>query len=209
MILIFINIKILFFLERWFCMSLSLSNNSNKYRESIYTLINRFIENNTHINMHICLHANLCFQEYIPMTGWYPLHNLCNNQNLRTNSRAERVVASAGYGAGSGKVWLDELRCPPSSQGLFNCTYRGWGISSDSHNEDVGVDCMPGKEDIFVQIVTQCHTSICINPRPVHLNCTQAQIIIPIWWFRVSATDFDGVICQHKAQHNHPVWQPN
>ena len=48
---------------------------------------------------------------------------------------------------GSGRIWLDDVKCTGKEKYLANCTHRGWGIQDCSHDEDAGVGCLtvPGK----------------------------------------------------------------
>ena len=52
---------------------------------------------------------------------------------------------SARFGAGSGKIWLDDVACSGSESSLDNCWYRGWGIHNCYHREDASVICSRGK----------------------------------------------------------------
>ncbi|XP_009302680.1 macrophage receptor MARCO isoform X5 [Danio rerio] len=44
-------------------------------------------------------------------------------------------------GSGSGRIWLDELRCTGTESSIFNCPHAGMGINNCGHGEDVGVSC--------------------------------------------------------------------
>ncbi|KAM8858152.1 LOW QUALITY PROTEIN: uncharacterized protein marco, partial [Synchiropus picturatus] len=43
--------------------------------------------------------------------------------------------------AGSGQIWLDDLRCSGSEADIFSCPHNGVGVNNCKHNEDVGVQC--------------------------------------------------------------------
>ncbi|KAI3356603.1 hypothetical protein L3Q82_017803 [Scortum barcoo] len=43
---------------------------------------------------------------------------------------------------GSGKIWLDELRCLGTESDIFDCSHSGLGVNNCGHNEDAGVQCV-------------------------------------------------------------------
>ncbi|XP_072300377.1 uncharacterized protein marco [Eucyclogobius newberryi] len=43
---------------------------------------------------------------------------------------------------GTGRIWLDELRCTGREDDIFNCPHSGLGVNNCDHNEDVGVQCI-------------------------------------------------------------------
>jgi len=45
------------------------------------------------------------------------------------------------YGAGSGRIWLDEVQCRGTETSIAECQHRTWGINDCSHSEDVSVSC--------------------------------------------------------------------
>ena len=57
-------------------------------------------------------------------------------------SRASLVALWAEFGQGTGPVWLDELKCTSTHQGLHGCTHRGWGKHNCTHRNDVGLECV-------------------------------------------------------------------
>jgi len=46
------------------------------------------------------------------------------------------------YGAGSGTIWLHNVRCSGSETNIADCSHRGWGIHGCRHYEDVSVSCL-------------------------------------------------------------------
>ena len=52
------------------------------------------------------------------------------------------------YGAGSGRIWLDEVQCTGTEASIADCRHRGWGVVHSwfrhncGHSEDVSVSCI-------------------------------------------------------------------
>ncbi|XP_062856471.1 lysyl oxidase homolog 3A [Trichomycterus rosablanca] len=61
---------------------------------------------------------------------------------------------SAKYGAGTGKIWLDNVICRGSENSIEKCVSRGWGNSDCTHDEDAGIVCkderLPGFLDVNI-----------------------------------------------------------
>jgi len=45
------------------------------------------------------------------------------------------------YGAGSGPIWLDDVRCNGTETSISQCRHNGWGSHNCDHNNDVSVSC--------------------------------------------------------------------
>jgi len=58
------------------------------------------------------------------------------------------VYNKAGLGKGTGKIWLDEVRCTGRESRLFDCPRNEIGSHDCEHKEDVGIDCLLGLKDI-------------------------------------------------------------
>uniref|UniRef100_H3ACW9 SRCR domain-containing protein n=1 Tax=Latimeria chalumnae TaxID=7897 RepID=H3ACW9_LATCH len=131
--------------------------------------------------------------------------------------------ASAFFGSGSGKIWLDDLRCSGSESALWQCPYREWGQHDCSHKEDAGVMCSGFKQLRLVSESEECSGklevfyngswgSVCYNNMKKgtadsfcrHLKCGQQKQIT-----RVTVTDskvrwLDNVKCYG---HETFIWQ--
>lgn len=54
---------------------------------------------------------------------------------------ANAALRVAPFGAGTGPIWLDNLLCTGTEQGLNECPHNGFGTHDCSHSEDAGVRC--------------------------------------------------------------------
>lgn len=59
--------------------------------------------------------------------------------------RAESAKCCAGFGAGSGQIFLDEVRCNGDEPSLSFCRHLGWTAHNCSHQNDAGVFCTNGR----------------------------------------------------------------
>lgn len=50
----------------------------------------------------------------------------------------------AGYGQGSGPIWLDNVQCSGTERRLLECTSATLGSHNCAHSEDAGVTCTTG-----------------------------------------------------------------
>ena len=56
------------------------------------------------------------------------------------------AIGSAGFGQGSGPIWLDSVTCTGSESALANCGHLGVNVTKLCvHNKDAGVRCSGGQ----------------------------------------------------------------
>ncbi|XP_061090625.1 macrophage receptor MARCO-like isoform X2 [Conger conger] len=53
-----------------------------------------------------------------------------------------RATAVFTATAGTGQIWLDELRCVGTETSIFLCPHAGMGVHNCGHSEDAGVTCV-------------------------------------------------------------------
>lgn len=44
---------------------------------------------------------------------------------------------------GTGRIWLDGLRCEGQETSISECYHEGWGVNNCNHNEDIAISCGP------------------------------------------------------------------
>ena len=54
------------------------------------------------------------------------------------------AIGSAGFGQGSGSIWLNYIICSGNESTLASCGHLGVGMTGCNHNEDAGVRCSEG-----------------------------------------------------------------
>ena len=54
------------------------------------------------------------------------------------------AIGSAGFGQGSGSIWLNYVICSGIESTLASCGHLGVGMTGCNHNEDAGVRCSEG-----------------------------------------------------------------
>ncbi|CAB4042008.1 deleted in malignant brain tumors 1 -like [Paramuricea clavata] len=64
---------------------------------------------------------------------------------------AVKALEGGNVPDGTGRIWLDEVGCSGSEQGLADCYHSGWGTHDCGHHEDAGVECLTERfvEDIL------------------------------------------------------------
>ena len=49
--------------------------------------------------------------------------------------------ATRDFGAGTGTIWLDDVRCGGDEDSLTSCSHRPWGSNDCGHSGDIGLRC--------------------------------------------------------------------
>ena len=69
-------------------------------------------------------------------------------------SFTEAAVPMAGFGTGSGSIFLKDVKCKGFEQSLLECQHDGWKThdvnASCNHSMDAGVVCRPQKKRKFI-----------------------------------------------------------
>ena len=52
-------------------------------------------------------------------------------------------VYNAGFGEGTGPIWLTIVECVGNETSISECSHSGWGVVSCGHYLDAGVHCKP------------------------------------------------------------------
>ncbi|XP_071071703.1 LOW QUALITY PROTEIN: scavenger receptor cysteine-rich domain-containing protein SCART1-like [Dasypus novemcinctus] len=81
--------------------------------------------------------------------------------------RAVGAPGSAHFGAGSGRIWLDELGCGGQESALWQCPSRGWDRHDCRHKEDAGAVCSE-----FLDLRLQNRSQPCTGRLEVFYNGT-------------------------------------
>ena len=88
------------------------------------------------------------------------------------------AIRFAGFGQGSGSIWLDSVICTGNESTLASCGHLGVGVTrSCSHSEDAGVRCSGTQGTYvctYVYMSLQC-MYICINAF-ILFSCSSAFI---------------------------------
>ena len=70
---------------------------------------------------------------------------LCRQLGFGSSGTA---IESAGFGRGSGPIWLCGVTCAGTESTLASCVHLGVGININcSHNEDAGVRCIGTRKE--------------------------------------------------------------
>ncbi len=63
---------------------------------------------------------------------------------------AVSAKTSAHFGAGSGQIWLDDVKCSGHESSLTQCSHPSFGTHNCGHSEDAGVICSQGISVFFL-----------------------------------------------------------
>jgi len=64
-------------------------------------------------------------------------------------------LPNAHFGAGTGPIWMDSLRCRGDESNLRNCQFGGWGNHQCIHAYDAGIICKGAS-------MTKAESGLCI-----------------------------------------------
>ncbi|XP_064124840.1 lysyl oxidase homolog 3 isoform X3 [Loxodonta africana] len=134
-------------------------------------------------------------------------HVLCRELGF---TEATGWTHSAKYGAGTGRIWLDNLSCSGTEKSVTECASRGWGNSDCTHDEDAGVICkdqyLPGFSDSNVIEVdhhlqveeVRLRSAVGRGRRPLPATEGLVEVRLPEGWLQVCDKGW-------SAQNSHVV----
>ena len=56
--------------------------------------------------------------------------------------RSNGIPIGNSYGAGSGPIWIDDIRCSSNDTSIHSCEKPSWGLTNCGHNEDISIRCL-------------------------------------------------------------------
>ena len=54
------------------------------------------------------------------------------------------MLPNSAFGAGTGPIFLDNLRCSGLERRLVECSHAGFEVNNCNHDQDAGIVCEPG-----------------------------------------------------------------
>eukprot|EP00079_Xenopus_tropicalis_P038159 XP_017951930.1 PREDICTED: antigen WC1.1-like [Xenopus tropicalis] len=134
-------------------------------------------------------------------------------------------TTNAFYGSGTGKIWVDDLKCLGNETSLWDCPSSPWGQHNCHHKEDVGVICSEFTDIRLVGGTHECEgrvevyyngswTSVCDNKMEENtvsiickqLNCGVNGTFASLYEYGVAEGPFllDNIECR---KNDAALWQ--
>jgi len=95
-----------------------------------------------------------------------------NDELWLMNRYVGRKIGNS-YGAGSGRIWLDEVQCSGNEKNITECRHGGWGRHDCSHSQDVSVSCATGRTSVLSS-----------SSSPLILKTWSENATVRFWGFR-------------------------
>ena len=70
------------------------------------------------------------------------------------------AVSRAGFGQGTGQIWLDNVACTGTESRLIDCPANSLGSHNCAHSEDAGVRCRNISLSMFMYSINWCHDHV-------------------------------------------------
>ena len=122
------------------------------------------------------------------------------------------AIGSAGFGQGSGSIWLDSVTCTGNESTLASCGHLGVGVTrSCSHSEDAAIMCTGQFSKNFVLFIynnSNGHefTDLSIRIQNLEEEHSRVEILNNGQWGLVCANGWDThdaiVVCQEQGLGN-------
>uniref|UniRef100_A0A803JQ18 Soluble scavenger receptor cysteine-rich domain-containing protein SSC5D n=1 Tax=Xenopus tropicalis TaxID=8364 RepID=A0A803JQ18_XENTR len=87
--------------------------------------------------------GSVCSKEW----GWTEASVVCRQLGCSMDIPIDNIKP-VFFGAGSGKIWIDNLRCTGEESSLGDCAHSMWGLHNCGHGDDVGVICPVKPEEV-------------------------------------------------------------
>uniref|UniRef100_A0A6I8QN32 SRCR domain-containing protein n=1 Tax=Xenopus tropicalis TaxID=8364 RepID=A0A6I8QN32_XENTR len=134
-------------------------------------------------------------------------------------------TTNAFHGSGTGKIWMDDLKCLGNETSLWDCPSSPWGLHNCQHKEDVGVICSEFTDLRLVGGTHECEgrvevyyngswTSVCNNAMEEttaslicnQLNCGVSNESVSLYEYGVAQGPFllDNIKCR---KNDAALWQ--